>query len=140
MSIHTNKLKYISLELDGEEFRAQLRSWRLVPNDEEGDSIYTYGVDGQNEDTEDADVTWTLELSFYADYRSPTGISHWLWVHGGETVAFTIEHNLGSAGEDPQWTGEVKIKKPAVGGEVRTTELTEVTLALAGEPTYVPAA
>jgi hypothetical protein len=140
MSIHKGTLKYVSFDFDGNEFRAQLKSWKLNNNSDDPDKIYTFGPDGQNEDSEDEVPDWELELSFYSDWRTPTGISHWLWLNRGNTVTYTIHHNLGSTGEDPTFSGEVKIKAPSVGGDVRTTEVTDLTLPVVGEPDYTPPA
>lgn len=140
MSIHTGQLKYLSLNIDGNEFRAQLKSWNLNNNSDDPDKIYTYGADGQNEDSEEEIPSWELVLSFYSDWRTPTGISHYLWINGGQTVDYTIEHNLGSTGNNPTFSGQVKLKRPSVGGDVRTTEVTDITLAVVGEPDYDPPA
>jgi hypothetical protein len=140
VSIHTTTLKYVSFDLDGNEFRAQLRTWNLNNNSDSPDKIYTYGADGQNEDSEEEVPDWELAMEFYADYRTPTGLNHWLWTNKGNTVDYTIHHNLGVTGEDPTFSGQVKIKAPSVGGEVRTKEVTSLTLAVVGEPDYEPPA
>lgn len=140
MSIHATTLKYVSIVIGGNEFRAQIRTWNLVDNTDDPDSIFTYGPDGQNEDTEEATPSWALELTFYSDWRTPTGLNHYLWSNHGQVAAFTIGHNLGVDGSDPEFTGEVKLKRTSVGGDVRTKEVTELTLPLVGEPDYVPAA
>lgn len=140
MSIHAPTMKYVSLDIGGNEFRAQITDWKLTDQTDDGDSIYTYGPDGQNEDTEEPTDQWNLELKFYADYRTPTGLNHYLWTNAGQTAAYTIHHNLGTDGSDPEFSGEVKLKRPSVGGEVRTKELTELTLPVLGVPDYTPAA
>jgi hypothetical protein len=140
MAIYTKKLKYVSLSIDGNEFRAQCYHWKIIDNTEDGDKQYTYGPDGQNEDREDVDPDFSLELKFFSDWRTPTGISHWLWTNRGLIVDVEIGHNLGDTGADPSWTGTVEVKAPPVAGEVRTTEITEITLPFVGEPVYVPAA
>jgi len=140
MSIHAPTLKYVSLDIGGNEFRAQITDWKLTDETDEGDSIFTYGPDGQNEDQEEGTDAWNLELKFFADYRTPTGLNHYLWTNAGQTAEYTIHHNLGTAGSDPVFSGEVKLKRPNVGGEVRTKELTELTLKVVGVPDYTPAA
>ena len=140
MSIHAPTMKYVSLEIGGIEFRAQITDWKLVDETDEGDSIFTYGADGQNEDSEEPTDAWNLELKFYADYRSPSGLNHYLWTNAPGTATYTIHHNLGTDGSDPVFSGEVKLKRPSVGGEVRTKELTELTLKVVGVPDYTPAA
>lgn len=140
MSIHANQLKYVSFDIGGTDFRAAIKTWRLVDNTDEPETIYSYGPDGQNEDTEEENPAWALELEFYSDWRTPTGLNHYLWTNAGTTVTYTIGHNLGSTGEDPEFSGEVKLKRTSVGGEVRTTEMTELTLPVVGVPDYTPAA
>lgn len=140
MSIHKNQLKYVSFELDGNEFRAQLQTWNLNDNTDDPDKIYTYGPDGQNEDSEDEVADWELALKFFSDWRTPTGLNHYLWSNAGNVVAYTIHHNLGTTGEDPTFSGEVKLKRTSVGGDVRTTEVTELTLPIIGTPDYDPPA
>lgn len=140
MSIHRNQLKYVSLDIGGNEFRAAIQTWRLVDNTEDPEKIYSYGPDGQNEDTEEEVADWALELTFYSDWRTPVGLNHYLWTNAGQEVAYTIGHHLGTTGEDPEFSGTVKLKRTSVGGQVRTTELTELTLPIVGVPDYTPAA
>lgn len=140
MSIHAPTMKYVSLEIGGNEFRAQITDWRLVDDSEDGDKIFTYGEDGENEDQEEGTDAWNLELKFYADYRTPTGLNHYLWTNAPGVANYTIHHNLGVDGSDPVYSGQVKLKRPNVGGEVRTKELTELTLPTVGVPDYAPAA
>jgi len=140
VSIHAPTMKYVSLDIGGNEFRAQIKTWKLTDDTDDPDSIYTFGADGQNEDTEEPNPKWNLELEFYADWRAPTGLNHYLWSNPGQVAAYTIHHNLGTDGSDPVFSGEVKLKRTPVGGEVRTKELTELTLPVVGEPDYAPAA
>ncbi len=140
MSIHHNTLKYVSLEIGGNEFRAQISTWRLVDNTDEPEKIYSFGADGENEDSEDPEDARGLELKFFSDWRTPTGLNHYMWTNAGQTVNYTIIHNLGSAGESPEFAGQVKLKRTPVGGDVRTTEVTELTLPVVGVPDYTPAA
>jgi hypothetical protein len=140
VSIHKQQLKYISLEVDGSEFRAQLKEWHLNNNTDTPDKIYTFGPDGSNEDSEDVVPDWELELSFYSDWRAPEGISHWLWTNKGRTVTYTIQHNLGVTGENPTFSGELTVVAPSVGGAARETEITDITLPVVGEPDYDPPA
>lgn len=140
MSIHKNQLKYVSFDLDGNEFRAQLKTWNLTDNTDDPDKIYSYGADGQNEDSEEEVSDWSLDMEFFSDWRTPTGLNHYCWTNAGLVVAYTIHHNLGVTGSDPTFTGEVKIKRTPVGGEVRTTEVTSLSLPIIGTPEYDPPA
>ncbi len=133
-SIHHRKLKLIELDIDGNTLQCQVQTWRMVNNTEDGEKIYAYCPDG--EDREEADPDYALELVLYADWRS-AGASHYLTVHDGETATFQLDHYPDIPAEHVRWTGSLKIKAPTAGGEIRTTEMTEVTLPVLGKPTYL---
>lgn len=133
MAAHNRKLKQITFMIGTEEFQVQCRSWQIVNNSDDPEKQYTFAPDG--EFYEDVDPSFTLEASFFADWRSD-GISDYLWAHDGEVVAFQIDHHPDVPLEHVRWTGEVKIKAPSVGGEVRTTEVTEIELPIIGKPEY----
>jgi len=133
MPVHQRRLKEVTFNVDGVEFQCQLSSWTLTNNTQEGETQYTYCPDGSF--VEDTDPQWVLDLRFYSDWRS-AGISDFLWANAGETVAFILDHHPDIAGEHVRWTGNVKLRQPSVGGDVRTTEVTQVTLSVVGEPTY----
>jgi hypothetical protein len=132
-NIHNRRLKLINLVVDGSSFECQVNSWKLDPGIKDGDRIYSFCPDG--EDTEETDPEPTLELKFFADWRS-AGISTYLWKHGGETVAFTLDHHPDIVGEHKRWTGELKIQPAPVGGDARETEMTEITLQCIGMPEF----
>lgn len=133
MPVHQRRLKEITFDVGGVNFECQVSSWTLTNNTQEGETQYTYCPDGSF--VEDTDPQWVLDLRFYSDWRSD-GISDYLWNHAGETVSFVLDHHPDIAGEHVRWTGNVKIRQPSVGGDVRTTEVTQVTLSVVGEPTY----
>jgi hypothetical protein len=133
MTAHNRRLKQITFQLGATEFQCQVQSWQLVNNTDDGDLMYTFCPDG--EFREETDDDYSLELTFFSDWRSG-GISDYLWENDGETVAFTLDHHPDIAAEHVQWTGNVKIKAPTVGGEARDTETTEVELLCIGKPTY----
>ncbi|WP_181778928.1 hypothetical protein [Pseudonocardia pini] len=134
--VHNRKLKQITLSIGGEEFQTQLRNWTLNngTGEGEGEVFYTYGGDDSSF-VEDAEDSWTLSLEFYSDWRSE-GISDWIFSHNKETVAFVIDHHPDIPAEHVRWEGEVKVKAPSVGGEVRTTEITSAEWTCNGEPEY----
>ena len=140
MTIHKRKIKLIEFGLGTAPsdiaFECQVSEWTLNNNTEDGDKIYTLCPDG--EDTEEVDPDYTLDLTFYSDWRSD-GISDYLWKHDGETVDFQLDHHPDIPAEHVTWTGQVKIKAPNVGGAARDTEVTEVTLVCVGKPDYVRA-
>lgn len=133
MSAHNRKLKFVTFELDGTEYQVQLSNWTLENNSEDGEKFFVYAADG--EFVEDSDPDYTLNMTFYSDWRSD-GISDYLWQNDGATVAFTLDHHPDIALEHVQFSGDVKIKAPTVGGEVRTTEVTEVAFQVVGAVTY----
>lgn len=133
MVANNRKLKIITLDIGGSQFQAQLSEWKIVNDTDDAEIRYTFAPDGAF--AESADDSYQLELKFYADWRSG-GVSDFLWAHDGETVTFMIDHLPDIVGEHVRWTGSVQIKAPDVGGEVRTTEITETTLAIVGKPVY----
>lgn len=137
MTAHNRKLKAITFELDGDEYQAQVTSWKVNNNTEDGGKVFTFALDG--EFREDTDDDYSLDLTFVADWRE-VGISRYLVEHDKETVAFSLSHHPTITEENVVWSGNLVVKAPSVGGDVRTTEMTEVTLLIVGKPTFTPAA
>jgi hypothetical protein len=131
--VHNRKLKLLELEIEGNRYECQLSSWKIVNNTEDGEKFFTFCPDG--EFREETDDDYSLELKFYADWRAPNGISEWLWEHDKQTVDARILHHPDIAAERVQFDQPIVIKSPDIGGEVRTTELTELTLPIIGRPT-----
>jgi hypothetical protein len=130
---HNRKLKEITFTLGGTSFECQVQSWTMQNNSEDGERFYTFCPDG--EFREDAEPDYALELKFFSDWRS-AGISDYLTANDQATVAFQLDHHPNVVGEHVRWTGSVKLRAPNVGGDSRTTEMTEVTLQVIGKPTY----
>lgn len=135
MTVNHRRLKEIVFNLAGTDYQVQLHDWKLNNDTADPKIFHTYGGDAEDF-AEDEDPKYSLDLKFYADWRS-AGISDFLTVHDGETVAFTLTHHPGIVGESHQYVGSVQIKAPSVGGAVRTTELTETQLQCVGKPVYV---
>lgn len=133
MAAHNRRLKTILFTLNSVSYECQLSSWTVQNNTEDGEKMYSFCPDG--EFREEADDDYALELTFYSDWRS-AGISNFLVQNDQLNASFQLDHHPGVAGEHVRWTGTVKVKAPNVGGEVRTTEMTEVTLQIIGKPTY----
>jgi hypothetical protein len=137
MAIHKRKITLVEFSLGTDPsdiaFECQLNAWTLNNNTEDGEKIYTLCPTG--EDEEETDPDYSIDLTFFADWRSD-GISDYLWAHDGETVDFVLNHHPDIPAEHVTWTGQVKIKAPSVGGEARTTEMTETTLNFIGKPEY----
>lgn len=130
---HSRKLKIITFTLLGTSFECQLQKWKMNNNTEDGERFYTFCPTG--EFREDAEFDYSLDLTFFADWRF-NGISDFLFTNDQTRVAFVLDHLPDIVGEHVRWTGECKIKAPSVGGDARTTEMTEVTMPIFGEPTY----
>lgn len=143
MGAHNRKLKYLMLGLgdspDEFEFACQVETWTLNNNTEDGEKRYSFCYNAADPDPndgefrEDAEPDWSLSLTLYADWRS-NGISRYLTQHDGETVVFRLDHHPDIPAEHVTWDGSLKIKAPSVGGEPRTTEMTEVELVIIGKP------
>lgn len=133
MTAHNRKLKNLTLGIGGNEFQIQLREWIMENNTDDAETFYVY-VEGQ-EFAETPEPSYSLNCTFYADWRS-AGISDYLWLNKGTNVPFQVDHHPDIPGEHVRWTGTLHVKAPNVGGEVRTTEITEATFQVVGEPVY----
>jgi hypothetical protein len=133
MTAFNRKLKVITFTLAGVSFECQVKEWKLVNNSGDGERFYTYCTDG--EFIEDTEPDYSLELKFFSDWRS-NGVSDYLTLNDLATVAFVLDHHPDLAAEHVRWSGTCKIKAPDVGGEVRTTEVTEATMQCIGKPAY----
>ncbi len=132
----SRKLKTLTFRLNGLDFQCQLKDWKLNNNTPDGERFYTYcgpGADGEMR--EEAEPDYALELKFFADFRVG-GISDFLYANDNATATYYIDHHPDLIGEHVRWTGTCKIKAPPVGGEARTTEMTEITLPVFGKPVY----
>ena len=133
MTATHRKLEVLTFLLGGTPFQDQLTAVVISNETDDAEIFYTYAADGTF--AEAAEDSYTLELTFFADW-SAGGISDYLWAHDGETVACQIDHLEAVAGEHVRFAGNVQIKSSNALGEVRTTEVTECTLAWVGRPAY----
>lgn len=79
--------------------------------------------------------SFTMELDFLQDWHT-TGISHYLWNHAGQTVAFTFEP---TADGTPAMAGNLRVKRPTFGGAAGQHARDRMSLPLVGAPTsYTP--
>lgn len=131
--LHNRKMKQVVFDLGGTTFQCQLENIQIVNNTPDGEKIFSLCPDGEAREETDAD--YALQLRYFADWRVG-GISDFLQTHDGETVAFEFEHHPDIPTEHTIWTGDVVIKAPNVGGDVRVTERQEVTLSIIGTPEY----
>lgn len=124
------------------EFQCQVEAWQIVNNTPDGDKRFSFCYDPDASDAEneldgefreEAEPDYQLTATLYADWRS-NGISWFLTEHDGQTLHFRIDHHPNVPAEHVYWTGRVKIKAPSVGGNARTTEMTEMALPIIGKP------
>lgn len=133
MALHTRRLKQIQFAIGASNFECQVQSWNIANNTDDGEKLFSFCPDG--EVREEADDDYALELTFYSDWRS-AGVSEFLWQNDQQILNFTLNHHPDIPGEHVQWTGQCKVKAPNVGGEVRTTEMSEATLPIIGRPQF----
>lgn len=131
MTAHNRKLSLLVLDIGGNEFQIQCRKAEIVNNTDDAESFATFAPDGGF--VEAAEPSFALDLEFYADWRS-AGVSDYLWDNDGVTVAFELTHHPDIPAETVIFSGNVLIKAPNVGGEVRTTEVTATTLVCEAKP------
>lgn len=133
MSLHNRKLKVIVLTIGGNTYECQISNWELQNNTEDPQKLNTFCPDG--EAFEETDPDWALSLTFFSDWRV-NGISDYLMSNNGALADFEIVHHPGQAGEEVQFGGQLRIKAPNIGGEVKTTETQSIVLPMIGEPDY----
>lgn len=137
--VHQHRLKICVFSLATTNFTVQLNSWTMQNNTALGTKTFTYAGDsmvGQNSEFRtDTDNDYALALKFFSDWRSG-GISDFLIVYNRSYVAFQLDHHPDLTGEHVQWSGTCQVWAPSVGGDVRITEETTVTLPVFGTPAY----
>jgi hypothetical protein len=133
MTVHQRRLKLIEFAIGATQFECQVASWKLNNNSADGDKQYTFCPDG--EFREETDPDYSLDLTFFADWRSG-GISDFLTQNDGEDATFSLDHHPDVAAEHVTWTGTLRVKAPSVGGDARKTEQTQVTLMIIGQPVF----
>lgn len=133
MTAHNRKLTHIIFSLDGTEYQAQVKTWTMNNNTDDATVFYVFQPG--EEFAEPADPSWSLDVGFYADWRSD-GIADFLMAHDEEDVDVVLDHHPDVPGEHVRWTGVIHLKAPNVGGDVRTTEEISTTLTFVGKPVY----
>lgn len=130
---HNRKLKKIVLTIGGITCQAQVKTWKMNNNTDDPEIFATFepGADF----AEEAEPSYALEFTAYSDWR-PGGISRFLWEQRGQTVDFVLDHQPDIPGEHVRWDGQLFIKAPSAGGDIKTTEQSEVVLTCVGEPNF----
>lgn len=130
------KLKTLILDIGGTNFEIQCRKAQVVNNTDDGENFYTFGDNGSGDSAgfvEAADPAFALDLGFYSDWQL-SGINDYLWDNDGNTVSFSLELYPTEPAAHVIFTGEVVIKAPNAGGEVRAQDVTEMTLQCPNKP------
>jgi len=133
VTAHNRKLTEVNLTLDGTDYSAQLKSMTLNNNTDDAEVFFVFQPG--EEFAESADPSWSLDVSFYADWRAG-GIGDFLMAHDETDVAVVLDHHPDIPGEHVRWSGTVHLKAPNIGGDVRTTEAIDTTLTFVGKPVY----
>lgn len=137
MTAYNKRLKDLTLSIGAIAIECQVTDFKINPPQNVGDLVYTYCLDGSfREEVDDDD--WTLDLKWVTDWRTGS-LNRYLWANQGATAAFTLQLHPSTVGSKVQWAGSILVRAPAVGGEVRTTEMSEMTFTGVGAlpvPTY----
>jgi len=133
-SVHTRRLKIVTFTIAGVDYSCQLNNWNLLNNTVDGVKTWGYCGDVSQFRTE-TDDDYALQLKFFADWRA-NGISTYLWNNARAVAAFQLDHMPDIVGEHVRWTGNLVIKAPTVGGDLRTIEETSQTLLILGLPIF----
>lgn len=131
--LQTRKLKVIKFDLGGNLFECQISDWKLNNNTPDGDKQYSYCPNGETK--EETDPDWTLDLTYWSDWRSG-GLSDYLQLNNNAVVDWQLDNHPDIPAEWTRHVGQLTIKRPSIGGAVRTTETESVTLPIIGEPLY----
>ena len=134
MTINYRKYTAAVLNIGGEvDYSCQATTAGVTNATPDGNKVYTFCASGAGEFRETPDPQYTLPLKWISDWSS-TGLNRYVHDHNGETVAFTLTLDPGDADYERTWTGNVVLKEPNDGGDVRTTETSEVTWNCIGVP------
>jgi hypothetical protein len=133
MAAVNRKLKRIVFNIDGTEYQKQVSSWTLNNNTDDPEIFYVF--EPGEEFAESAADSWSLDVSFYADWTAD-GISDFMMAHDGEDVPFTLDHHPDLPGEHVRWTGILHVKAGGAGGDANATETQDTTFQLVGKPAY----
>lgn len=129
--IEDSRLKGGTLTLDAQPFGKQMTSVQLEPTVRtEGEAIETLTGDTLSPE----EVTdWVLNLGAIQDFIDPAGFIAFANANAGDEVAFSWKPN---ASEDsPTYTGTVKVRPVAVGGDVNARLSNSTAWAVTGQPT-----
>lgn len=140
VAVHQHRLKVITFTLAGVDYSCQINSWTMNNNTVDGVKTFTYCSGGTGAATisefrTETDDDYSITIKAFADWRSG-GISDYLWNNTRAIAAFVLDHHPDIVGEHVRWSGNLVLKAPTVGGDVRTTEETSQTLLILGVPVF----
>ena len=135
MSPVHRKRKQITLSIDSVQYEVQVRNCIVLNNTEDGERQFTYGDGdgGPGEFREEADPDYALEIEYFVDW-SEDGISWALSQLDGQVVDFEFTDYPDVPAWTVTWSGQIKVKAPNAGGEVRATDMQTVTYPIIGKP------
>lgn len=134
MPITDSRLKGGTLTLDAVAFAKQMTSVVLTPSTEQdGDPVETLSGD---EIAAEEVTSWALDLGAIQDFDDAAGFVNWCQDNAGVEVAFTWEPNSTTA---PTYSGTVKVRPVAIGGDVNSRLSTTASFPLVGDPVRTPA-
>lgn len=142
MTIAYRKYKTAVIEFGGTtpDYSFQVTTAQVINNTPDGDRVFTFAADGSGEFRETPDDAWQLALKWVSDWTTSTGFNSYINAHDGQTLAITVHYDNGdSTGFGRTWSGNVVIKQPTDGGDVRTMESSEATWNFIGKPTFAQA-
>jgi hypothetical protein len=131
MTVQKKKMKVVTFVIDSIDISCQIDDFSIDPGVQDGDRKYTYCGEAYIDETDNEP---TLELKGLADHQVD-GFTDILWEHQNEVVPFTVDLHEDDAAWHVQFSGNVLIKPPPVGGPTRENERTEVTLQVVGDVT-----
>lgn len=128
--IEESRLKGGTLTLDAQPFGKQMTSVALTPAvRQEGEAIET--LTGDTKSPEDV-TDWALDLGAIQDFDDPAGFVAFANANAGDEVAFSWQPNATGAAT---YTGTVKVRAVAIGGDVNARLSNSTSWPVTGQPT-----
>lgn len=137
MTINYKKYTTAVIEFGGTtpDYSCQVTTAQILNNTPDGERVFTFCASGNGEFRETPDAAWAVTLKWISDWTTSTGFNQYIAAHDGQTLSLTVHFDNGdSSGYGRTWTGNVVVKQPSDGGDVRTAETSEVTWNYIGIP------
>jgi hypothetical protein len=128
VAITTSRNKGGTLTIDAHAFAKQATNVTLTPSaDEDGDTLEA--LDG-SVILPDEVTSWTLDMGIVQDFDDPLGFVEFARANAGEVVPFTWHPNA----TGPSYTGTVKVRAVAIGGDVNARLTATPSWPVQGQP------